>query len=757
MAQILTQEEKRQRLAKIRRLEAELQGAKEQVNQIGEQYGWGSPELERAQRGLEMTHFERPPPKPITSQEELMGLGRSLTEGATLGLGDEIGTGLAAGWARGQEALQRARGEDVPERSYGEIYDSMMDQYEDEQGRYVDENPGMSLIGNMVGGAGTGGATLLKSANLWRNAPWLLRTPLTGGVLAAEGAAIGAASAPRDQRAAGAATGALMNPAFFGAAHTAGGASRGLVDALTNRRIDVPLGRGDDFVPINMAQAEGVLPSFYRKVIAQSAGGRGVREQSAKVFERALEKQKAAQRKFNIAEAADKSQAELAKTKLDYRKSRTEDMLRKRGATAQADAAERAQAAAEARKSQFRQEAVKKSLPVDAPKEWHDEFAQYKPIDANLFLDEAWKDRGFQMVRNRRFVAEPDLITRDVRRRLNNPAQREFANDIVNEIQNSFTRDGKPITQQAKTRFRTNRYGVPEPTPPEPTGKVDIDGDALIQIRNDLRMRAAQMSESGAGAIEANALRKAAHAIDNQIENQLDTAAKRRYRQDLENWGARRTYDMSVQKAVKTKQGNFDPEDWLGSGMVYSPSRAARRNAPLQDQAYRLQDDLAAGKTQSARDLGEAKADVSRGLAKSRERIARQKSQIKPRESTAFTQAQNRLDAAKETAAEMHRRMPAMDPSAWTQRFNAQVLGTPFGGPANVSGGLIGEGAGRLLGGLGVAQALGTQRGQRVLAGQTRPQEFMQRILRGYDQTVREPLHRAGYGVLRAGATNTED
>ncbi len=76
----------------------------------------------------------------------VLGMARSLTEGLTLGWGDEVGIGLAA-------VAAKISGDDA---SIGDIYSDMKSSYEYRQGQFETEHPYLSTGAKVVGGLGTG-------------------------------------------------------------------------------------------------------------------------------------------------------------------------------------------------------------------------------------------------------------------------------------------------------------------------------------------------------------------------------------------------------------------------------------------------------------------------------------------------------------------------------------------------------------------------------------------------------------------------
>ena len=237
----------------------------------------------------------------------LLGAARSYTEGATLGWGDDLGLAAAA---------VAAKLSGVDDKSYGDIYDSMQQRYQAEQGQFREENPGLSLGAELLGGVATGGtiarglgkfaagplATYApRAANLASRAPRAIAYPASG---AAAGAIGGAGFAGPESRGEGAAVGALFGGGI-GAGAAIGGsvasaiasrlprnqASRaertiarelersGVTPEIANKRLDRLGERGmiADIIP-DLAETVAQVPGAARTRATQALVGRELRQ-----------------------------------------------------------------------------------------------------------------------------------------------------------------------------------------------------------------------------------------------------------------------------------------------------------------------------------------------------------------------------------------------------------------------------------------------------------------------------------------------
>lgn len=146
-----------------------------------------------------------------------LGTARSATEGMTFGWGDEAGIGIAAGMA----ALQD------PDKTFGEVYDQMREQYAYRQGQFEEEHPVLSTGAEVAGGlaSGVAGASRLAGSKGLQAIPAYLRYPGAGAV---SGGVAGAGFSDEGSRTEGAVTGAGVGGVAGAALPAIGAAARPL-------------------------------------------------------------------------------------------------------------------------------------------------------------------------------------------------------------------------------------------------------------------------------------------------------------------------------------------------------------------------------------------------------------------------------------------------------------------------------------------------------------------------------------------------
>lgn len=189
--------------------------------------------------------------KPHKTSNQLLGATRSALEGMTLGFSDELGLWLAAAAAKATS--------DEPIK---DIYRSMKDQYNQEQGQYQSEHPLQSFGATMGGGLlmGAGPVSGLMKSGFGVTHPLMTMS----GIGAGTGALAGLGFAPTmgdvpKQAAIGATTGALIPPVVYGASKVLGSplkaAGRAFINAFetpaerSNRMISEAFAR--DQIPIS--------------------------------------------------------------------------------------------------------------------------------------------------------------------------------------------------------------------------------------------------------------------------------------------------------------------------------------------------------------------------------------------------------------------------------------------------------------------------------------------------------------------------
>jgi len=190
---------------------------------------------------------------------------RSALKGGTFGFADEIGSGIAAGVAKGAQEVGLLPGE----KSYGEIYSDIHGSVGEEDRQWEEENPvlstGLEIAGSMptaLGGAATAGKLGLKAATSMKG---LAARGAAGG--GAYGGLYGAGTADEGERLAGAGEGALLGTIMGGTVPVAiSGAGKGIQSAYGSVK-NLMAGKGEQanrFIA-QLAKRAGMSPDDVAK------------------------------------------------------------------------------------------------------------------------------------------------------------------------------------------------------------------------------------------------------------------------------------------------------------------------------------------------------------------------------------------------------------------------------------------------------------------------------------------------------------
>ena len=188
----------------------------------------------------------------MSGLEKATAAATNFASGVTLGLGDEIGAASQAVFA-GPSSWSEL----------GEFYDASLAERRAAEEQLAEENPALA-IGSELAGSIASPVNLIPGGQ----ATGLARAGRMAGRGAAEGAVYGFNEGEGDGR--------LSNAVRAGVTGGAvGGALGGATSTLAKRRVARDLGRGEDFVPLHMADSDGVVGRMYRNYIGAALGGRG--------------------------------------------------------------------------------------------------------------------------------------------------------------------------------------------------------------------------------------------------------------------------------------------------------------------------------------------------------------------------------------------------------------------------------------------------------------------------------------------------
>lgn len=612
--------------------------------------------------------IEAPPPRELSTMDKVRGGLEAFNQGTTLGWGDELA-------ARGRAAV------DYVTNPGDQSWDDRVAMYEADQRGVRDDfkdQYGVEAGILELGGGLASPVTWIPGAGAPAQAGRL--TKAIAGVPRAgiEGAVAGAGAADEGDRWGGAETGAKWG---LGAGAGLRGLS-GLAGAVSSRKVAQELGSGDDFVPIHMADREGMLGDIYRNTIGRAWGAKGKLADQEKPFIDAaaegLEKARAAQRQVTLDIADEKSA-------IDSTVQMAKDAAAE--ATERSSRNLRAQTAQEAIPDNFRVE-VLKDVDLD------DTEAVSKA------LKNWWQKDGFKVVKEREFNWDGQLAD-DVQRLFNDsPELLSALGEAPGMVAALERRFG--MTEALEALKRGSPDGVPAleglfgPA-------LKIDGDALMEMRN---VFARQANKGGDNAFAYQAVK---NQFDKMIRSQLPESALEQFDDQLARWTTQRTYLDAARKGAKRGEG-FTPKDWLGSSAKFGD--IATGASPMKREATTALD--------QARSAAEKVKDVRR------EGVGLKKAAADPQRKF---DAADVVEEARREVVDVGKAATPKGASGLSSLLTTKQMGDAAQALTPGSQGILGQ-TGTLLAGTGLGKLMSTQAGQRFMAGQTAAQKKIVELIR---------------------------
>lgn len=658
-------------------------------------------------------------------------------QGVSLGWYDEYRVGITA-------LAESALGEETYDEAYARnraIYDAQTKSFEERQ-------PAAAI------GAEITGAVVSPVAKVGPVARGITGLATRGAI---EGGIYGAGKAKDvDTMAKEAGTGAL-----FG---LGSGAVIGAGGWLLKKKIATPLEQDGVFTPITLAAkkdnpSEALFQSFYRDVVGPSLGGKGViRAQEEKVVAPFVLKQ--AQREKALKDFVRASKVEAAEATAQLRN--TVDNVTEAGAVKGVDVTGQAEIAQEivkgkydkflgskgeiiARKTQqvknivesnndiLRLAAFDNSVPVGAKKT--DVAKILEAGDPNVAmnqLEKLWQKEGFRSIKDISFRMKPEELLVQIENRVAKDTTLSLLAGkagVKNLIEDGL------VTLAAKRNPQTGR----------------IKGEDLSAVRNSFGMAASKMSdEGGQSALMQGLYREIQSVIDENMKKQLSGKRLAAFEGDVAAWASQTVLRDAVTRASTKagRQGRFTPDEWIASIKKNSPQQARRGRGPLREQAEqlaaltakqekaiiasanklankltarranelkRVKNKAVAEKNAIAKETATLKKNLSNNPA-SAERIAqnlKREDELKD----AIAAGKNELDVIKQT------RTP-QNPTWYQLLASSAVIGSLTGFQTGLTGGLTSA-----VGVVGASRALATPTVQKIVAGQTVPQEVARQAL----------------------------
>jgi len=567
---------------------------------------------------------------------------RAALDGLMFGWSDEAGAGIAAGVAK-------IAGE---ERPYSEIYSEMMGGLQLERDQYSEDHPVASTLLEIGGGLfspvnvlGARGLAGLRGVSVGD------KVGIGASVAIAEGGLYGAGAAPAGNKTEGMAKGAALSAGTFGVLSSAEQAGRLVANVASKRRVAQDLGHGDDFIPINLAEAPvtgetgkttgDILPWFYREVLGKAFGSRGLIEQQSKRWSRPVVeavdradthlKQLTANAKTSVkemevvvkrrtlesVESAKSASANVAdniklaggSTKLGLKEDKSNILPEKiKQMDVETNAAE----------AFFRQNVYRDSLPRGASEKEIAEVASMSPQRAMLASDNLWTEKGFAVTKGKKFRISQSRVLADI--------DRIFDEDVLASA--TVLTSGQPNAVATFVEQYMQKHS---------TEGGWISGEALTQMRSQIGIVANSLSDSGGKSAALGGVVGAIQdSVDDMIMRQLSPDQQAVFTAERNAWAHNRVLRPTVASASAKagQRGEFTASDWLVNVVKESPRRARQGTGPAQAQA----DDIADVVARRDEVLTQAAEQASKANVKAQE--VRQASQAKD-----LTNEVNRLRA----------------------------------------------------------------------------------------------------------------
>lgn len=552
---------------------------------------------------------------------------RMIIDGATFGFSDEIAAAVGAG-------LQTALGKS---ESYSSSYSNIVDRLESERTAYEANNKGAAIGLNIVGGLLTAPVSLTGSlargvalagkglsralpvsksltglpteiarvvdagASVAAKAPTISSVARGGAEMAAQGALAGVGFAERGEDNLDAALeGALLSMATGAAMKGIGKAAQ----ASTARRVTEDLGKGDDFIPLNVVDSDGKAGKIYSSVIGNLPIARTLlknqtnriaaplKQDIENITEKIVTREQSATARFLDAQTNSlKNLHENAQKKIAAGVSEAEEQAliqaninRQANLTARIQKLEKYYSDAEAG---FRRDVSEASLPSsirvsEKAKVLNPENTMQ---DVNNILSESWTKRGFEVLKNRTFRISPESLANKIN--IN-------AGDELSDIAQLYGVSKAKIPEIINDFVSSNVVN----------GR--ISGEKLSDLRNTISRSAYSLSQQGGeSAVRGFAMRKVLGEIEDTITDQLTPANLAKFQADKTAYKTFLNLSDSIAASSKQigKRGTFTPQDWMNSLYKNSRKDLSKGKAVFQKEA----DSFAALRGRIDEDLNKAK------------------------------------------------------------------------------------------------------------------------------------------------------
>ena len=680
---------------------------------------------------------EAPPQKPEMSLGgKLLGGVNAVGQGMSLNLADEAGSALAAGAVKvGDFFTGNENSED-----FTDIYSSMMGGAKRDRNEFSEEMPLTSMGLEIAGGFATGGvgaskvlglkglqtASRLKKAiaaadggvagatQAIKGASKLKRAMAVIGAGAAEGGIAGFGSGDTlEERAKGAGFGASLGAGFSAVPQLA----KAGMDVATARKVAQSLDVGDDFIPLNVADS-GPIGNFYRDIIGGSFGGRQkLIDQTSPHIAKAMNRSARAAQKLDSAKNNHAYTVNRAKTQVNNRfAGETSNAQRlKDGAIAQADLAASesvTQAGAKASsglaqaRAAMNAKLVNNAIPDSIPPKIAKAIRNASPDEANELVKSAWKKHGFKSLVGKKYALNAEQVKAQFKKTIGkDPAMLEASGGINSMVDDIFELHG--------------------------TKTGSISGKAIMQLRNSMR---AKKGAEGMASLVPTAYGKMADDLDAILRKGMDPTEIKALDNDLAKWAGKVSLNKAVKNARGKRQGIPNETDVISAARYSKGGNYGKGKGSAQQEAEAVQLLTESNKVDLATATSNANAGLTKAKAAAADAFTNTQNGIKARNSI-LSKGQERVGSLKVAeAARVAKRKagkesrlrglaPNDNVSTFEQLFKTGLVGAGYG-------------LGNLVSGTLTSRKLASPTAQRFIAGQTKGQETLAKMLRKYGGSI---------------------
>lgn len=614
----------------------------------------------------------------LSPQDEVSGLVRSLSQGASFGYADEVGS--AAG-ATVEAAKNYLSGNDEG-GSWGENYDSRMDYEASKRKEYSAAHPYGAMITEAGGGfatAGLSGAKILATQAV-QQAPKLYKALAAAMVGSTEGAIYGYGTGnTSEERLENSEFGRNLGFLLPAALSATGATIRGAVNKfkMANK---IPVVDGKQ-MPLNLADKDGWRGKGYRDTVGTAFGGTGVRAKSEPFIQAANDTvelkvkrgRQVAEALRNVNKAQTTADTLANKQSVDAAKVNITNATQKIKETATKEISDV--------DTVFRNETRALSLPnkmSDKARKIVDDPLS-SSTQKNDAITTSWNKNGFDDFKQLFFDVEEKVFKTRMNGLFNtNPTLKRSAGDYMPE----FNRNYKELVN-AKTG--------------------QMSGKNFMELRN----RYATAANDATDPTERKMFRTISNKIDEVMTEGLPASSKTKFNAEKEAYDNFSVMRKATEKAATKKIGDYTPDDWLGSTKGYRRGRGTGAGQDIAVKAQTSRNAIQEAQGSAIKNAPEKTAlvdlrasnIVSSDAAKETRRI---------RGINSTKKAKDVLAKAEATKKDVEFSTPAKKPSLATRLISSGLLGGGFmAGPASIPIGM------------GVAKTLQNDTVQRVVAGQS--------------------------------------